>query len=187
MLRPQQIREGPTGQHAMGSLAPAVPAHSSCMSNPAEAPDPVPDLLAHNDMQLVLHFGVHTGSDGGGQLVCAALEGADQLPELAQHGVSGLLLSRLLVLHVSLKLLDICNSQTVPQSAANHHAIPQQSPATGGGYQTLCVIRAYTTAHRWQRGSIPIRPQDRHRGHFLGWSQERGGLQRSKGLFRDGF
>lgn len=63
-------------------------------------------------MQLMLHFSMDTGRDGGSQLLCGALEGGDQLSELAQQGVPCLLFSHLFVLHVGLQLLDICNHQT---------------------------------------------------------------------------
>lgn len=72
---------------------------------------PAANLLAHNDVQLVLHLSMDTGRDGGRQLVRGALEGADELPKLVQQRVPHLLLSYLLVLQVSLQLLDICNKQ----------------------------------------------------------------------------
>lgn len=70
---------------------------------------PAANLLAHDDVQLVLHLSMDTGCDGGRQLLRGALEGADELPELVQQRVPHLLLSHLLVLQVSLQLLDICN------------------------------------------------------------------------------
>lgn len=47
-----------------------------------------------------------------GQLISGALEALDHLLELADHGVSCLLISLLSVLHVSLKLLDVCNVES---------------------------------------------------------------------------
>jgi len=72
---------------------------------------PAANLLAHDNVQLVLHLGVDAGCDSGSQLLGAALEGADELSKLIQQWVPRLLFSYLLVLQVSLQLLDICNKQ----------------------------------------------------------------------------
>ena len=72
---------------------------------------PAANLLAHDNMQLMLHLSMDAGCDSGSQLLGGALEGADKLSKLIQQRVPGLLFSYLLVLQVSLKLLDICNDQ----------------------------------------------------------------------------
>lgn len=95
---PQQSREKFLFKHLCFSL-------TSLLASPAA------NLLAHNNVQLVLHLSMDIGCDGGSQLLGGALEGADELPELIQQWVPGLLFSCLLVLHVSLELLNICNSQ----------------------------------------------------------------------------
>lgn len=82
-----------------------------CFSLTSLSASPAANLLAHNNVQLVLHLSMDIGCDGGSQLLGAALKGADELSKLIQQWVPGLLFSCLLVLHVSLELLNVCNSQ----------------------------------------------------------------------------
>lgn len=63
-------------------------------------------LLPHHHLELVLELNADVGCDVVGQLVAGALEAVNHLLELAQQGVPRLLV---LLLHVGLQLLDICN------------------------------------------------------------------------------
>lgn len=63
-------------------------------------------LLPNHHLELVLELNTDVGGDVVGQLVAGALEAVNHLLELAQQGVPGLLV---LLLHVGLQLLDICN------------------------------------------------------------------------------
>lgn len=91
-----------------------------CLSATSLSTSPAANLLAHDNMQLMLHLSVYAGCDSGSQLLGGALEGADELSKLVQQRVPGLLFSRLLVLHVSLKLLDVCKNQRGRRFAHQH-------------------------------------------------------------------
>lgn len=69
----------------------------------------LPHLRPNHHLELVLELNADVGCDVAGQLVAGALEAVDHLLELAQQGVPGLVV---LLLHVGLQLLDICNNTT---------------------------------------------------------------------------
>lgn len=94
-----------------------------CLPLTSLSTSPAANLLAHDNMQLVLHLSMDAGCDGGSQLLGGALEGADELSKLIQQRVPGLLFSYLLVLQVILKLLDICNNE---KGGCLRHWYPQR-------------------------------------------------------------
>lgn len=80
-------------------------------------------ILSHHHLDLVLDLGPHISRDVIGQLIGGALEGLDGLLELADHGVSCLLLSLLLVLHVALELLDVYGDEGEQKNQSSKYRI----------------------------------------------------------------
>lgn len=113
-----------------------------CFSLTSLSASPAANLLAHNNVQLVLHLSMDIGCDGGSQLLGAALKGADELSKLIQQWVPGLLFSCLLVLHVSLELLNVCNSQRGRHFSCKHCG-QNRNPPPGSTYPAAEAVYKY--------------------------------------------
>lgn len=77
-------------------------------------------ILSHHHLDLMLDFSPDVSCDVVAQLISGALEVVDHLLELANHGVSCILVSLLSVLHMSLKLLDVYKDESQEQNLSSH-------------------------------------------------------------------
>lgn len=76
-------------------------------------------ILSHHHLDLMLDFSPDVSCDVVAQLISGALEVVDHLLELANHGVSCILVSLLSVLHMSLKLLDVYKDESQEQNLSS--------------------------------------------------------------------
>lgn len=76
-------------------------------------------ILSDHHLDLMLDFSPDVSCDVVAQLISGALEVVDHLLELANHGVSCILVSLLSGLHMSLKLLDVYKDESQEQNLSS--------------------------------------------------------------------